>query len=237
MWDSILKIIYPSGCVVCHKILSHDGGEKLCDACRRKIRKITEPRCKRCSKPISDMEKELCDDCRSRSFFVERGYALYPYDKCMQKAVINFKYRGELSGGEYFSGELVQHYGRWIEKISPDVIIPVPVHKKRLRFRGFNQAEYMAEQIGRQLGITVDGDYLVRVGETKPQKNLDVKARIENLQKGFEIRKDVQKNYRTILLFDDIYTTGATLEACGKVLKKAGTDNIYFLCLCIGRGD
>lgn len=237
MRDSILKVFYPPRCVVCHKILSHNGEEKLCDTCRRNIRRVTEPRCKRCSKPISHMEKELCDDCQSRSFSVERGFALYPYDKYMKKAVINFKYKGELSGGEYFSGKLVQHYGRWIKKISPDVIIPVPVHKKRLRFRGFNQAGYMAEQIGRQLGIAVDGDYLVRNGDTKPQKSLDVKARIENLQKGFAIRGNTHKRYEKVLLVDDIYTTGATLEACGKVLKKAGTDSIYFLCLCIGRGD
>lgn len=94
----------------------------------------------------------------------------------------------------------------------------------------------MAEKIGRRLGIEVLTDYLVRTGDTKPQKELDVMSRRINLQKGFGV-KDVSRRYRRVLLFDDIYTTGATLEACGKALKDVGTDRIYFLCLCIGRGD
>ena len=116
------------------------------------------------------------------------------------------------------------------------LIFPVPVHKKKFRFRGFNQAEYMAAQIGMELGIPVEGDYLIRTENTKPQKGLDVRARIKNLQKSFGVIQ-TGRRYRSVLLVDDIYTTGATLEACGKALKEAGTDRIYFLCLCIGRGE
>lgn len=165
---------------------------------------------------------------------MEKGYALYPYDRLMKRAVRNFKYEGELSCGDYFAGELAAAYGNWIRQISPDVIIPVPIHEKRMRFRGFNQAEHIALLIGEKLGIRVLTDYLIRTENTTPQKGLDVKSRMKNLQKRFQVVAD-DIYFKKVLLVDDIYTTGATLEACGSALKKAGSERIYFLCLCIGR--
>lgn len=154
----------------------------------------------------------------------------------MKKAIRNFKYEGELSCGDYFSTELVTVYGDWIKEISPDALIPVPIHKKRMRFRGFNQAEYMASIIGDKLGIRVLTDYLIRTQNTRPQKGLDVKSRVQNLQKRFQVTMD-DVHVKKVLLVDDIYTTGSTLEACGSALKNAGAERIYFLCLCIGRDD
>jgi ComF family protein len=182
------------------------------------------------------MEKEFCTDCSSGNFYVERGLARYPYESVMRQTIKNFKYGGELACGDYFAEEMADQCGRWIRSVAPDVLIPVPIHEKRMRFRGFNQAEYMAERIGKRLDIEVRTDYLLRIGETKPQKDLDSVSRKKNLQKGFCVN-DTSVCYQRVLLFDDIYTTGATLEACGKALKNAGTDRIYFLCLCIGNAD
>lgn len=232
----MLEAVFPDKCVICHDILKKRGTGALCRACRRQLHPVAEPRCKRCSKSLEISEEELCGDCRGKDFYVKKGMALYSYDRMMQTAIANFKYGGELSCGAYFAGELVKRYGTWVKDLSPEVILPVPVHKKKLRFRGFNQAEYMAAQIGMELGIPVTGDYLIRTENTRPQKGLDVRARIENLQRSFAVIQ-TGRPYRNVLLVDDIYTTGATLEACGKALKEAGTNRIYFLCLCIGRGD
>lgn len=232
----MLEAVFPDKCVICHDILKKRGTGALCRACRRQLHPIAEPRCKRCSKSLEISEEELCGDCRGKDFYVKKGMALYSYDRMMQTAIANFKYGGELSCGAYFAGELVKRYGAWVKDLSPEVILPVPVHKKKLRFRGFNQAEYMAAQIGMELGIPVTGDYLIRTENTRPQKGLGVRARIENLQRSFAVIQ-TGRPYRNVLLVDDIYTTGATLEACGKALKEAGTNRIYFLCLCIGRGD
>ncbi len=236
MWNLLLEAVFPDKCVICHDILKKRGTGALCSACRRQLHPIAEPRCKRCSKSLEISEEELCGDCRGKDFYVKKGMALYSYDRMMQTAIANFKYGGELSCGAYFAGELVKRYGAWVKDLSPEVILPVPVHKKKLRFRGFNQAEYMAAQIGMELGIPVTGDYLIRTENTRPQKGLGVRARIENLQRSFAVIQ-TGRPYRNVLLVDDIYTTGATLEACGKALKEAGTNRIYFLCLCIGRGD
>lgn len=233
----LLDAVFPEKCIICHDILNKGRTGALCSACRRQLHPVTEPRCKRCSKSLEVSEEELCGDCRGKAFYVTKGMALYPYDRMMQTAITNFKYGGDLSCGDYFARELVKKYGTWIKEISPEVILPVPVHKKKLRFRGFNQAEYMAAQIGMELGIPVMGDYLIRTENTRPQKGLDVRARIKNLQRSFGVIQ-TGRRYRNVLLVDDIYTTGATLEACAKALKEAGTTKrIYFLCLCIGRGD
>lgn len=237
MKDWILDLLYPQKCIVCHRILAEAGTVKMCTDCRSRILPVCEPRCRRCSKAVRDQETEFCDDCRMHAYCVERGFALYPYDERMRKAIRNFKYRGEWYGSLFFADQMAKRYGEWVRSISPDVVVPVPIHKKRMRFRGFNQADCLAGRIGEKLGITVDSDYLFRTENTRPQKGLGSRARINNLQKGFAIREDRCVNYRCVLLVDDIYTTGATLEACGRVLKRAGTEHVYFLCLCIGKGD
>lgn len=236
MWNLLLDAVFPDKCAICHDILKKRRTGALCSACQRQLHPVTEPRCKRCSKSLEVSGEELCGDCRGKTFYVTKGMALYSYDRMMQTAIANFKYGGELSCGAYFAGELIKRYGTWIKEIFPEVILPVPVHKKKLRFRGFNQAEYIAAQIGMELGIPVTGDYLIRTENTRPQKGLGVRARIENLQRSFGVIQ-TGRPYRNVLLVDDIYTTGATLEACGKALKETGTNRIYFLCLCIGRGD
>lgn len=236
MKKPISQILFPDKCVVCHEILGNKDERLMCLKCQGYIQPLTEPRCKRCSKSLGKLEQEYCRDCQKQNFLVERGIALYPYNEWMQRAVANFKYRGELAGGDYFANELAKNCGDWIYSIAPDVLIPVPIHKRRMRFRGFNQADYLAQKLGELLRIEVSKDYLMRTVDTKPQKGLDVKARTENLQKGFCVASK-GRGYKRVLLVDDIYTTGATLEACAMALKREGTEGVYFLCLCIGCGD
>ena len=237
MWKRIGDLLYPETCVVCHRIPDGADDEKMCSECRKKIPFIEEPRCKRCSKPLADMESELCGDCEGHTFYVERGAALYPYNEWMQKAVRNIKYQGELAGCSYFGKQMAERYRSWLEQISPEVIVPVPIHEKKMRFRGFNQAALLAKEVGERLEIPVEENYLIRTENTSPQKGLGRTERMRNLQSGFQVHDEVSGRYHRILLVDDIYTTGATLEACARALKKAGTERIYFLCLCIGRGD
>lgn len=237
MINGIMKLIYPQKCVICRKVIAQSSKEYVCDRCKKTVRPITEPRCKRCSKPCATLEQELCGDCSRRKFLVKSGYALYLYDHNMQRAVQNFKYNGVLSCGDYFADEMVAEYGTWLKALSPDAIIPVPIHPKRMRYRGFNQAMYLAERIGEHTGIKVVSDYLIRTEDTKPQKELDNKDRFSNLKKGFSVTCSNSTQYNKVVLIDDIYTTGATLEACAHVLKQAGISQIFFLCLCIGSGD
>ena len=115
------------------------------------------------------------------------------------------------------------------------MILPVPLHRKRRRQRGYNQAGIIAEEIGRQMGIPVLGNLLVRCVDTRPQKELNDKERKNNLKNAFKI---VQNNVqlKRILLVDDIFTTGSTMDGAAEVLKEAGASDVYFVSVSIGRG-
>ena len=117
----------------------------------------------------------------------------------------------------------------------PDALIPVPLHKSRMRKRGFNQAALVAERMGERLGIPVEEKLLIRVKKTNPQKELNDSARRENLKNAFQLCGNDVKLKRVVLI-DDIYTTGSTLDAAAAALLAAGVEKVYFLSICIGRG-
>lgn len=206
--------------------------------CRNKPKPNTEPKCKKCNKPISSAEIEYCYDCSMKKFHYVRGYSVWLYDAVMKRSIIDFKYKGRKEYTGYYVGEMIRHLGYEIREICPDVIIPIPVHPSRKRQRGYNQAELLACELGRRMHLLTRTDILVRVVKTRPQKELNNVERMKNLERAFCVRQteeDYSKFHR-VLLIDDIYTTGSTIEACAKALKRAGMGNVYFITLCIGQG-
>lgn len=198
-----------------------------------------EPRCKKCSKPINNMEKELCFDCSTRNFHFVAGYALWVYDSQMRKSIAAFKYNNKREYASFYIEELRNHYKKTIMDIRPDAFVPIPLHKSKLRLRGFNQAEIIARGMGKELRILVIPNMLCRVRNTLPQKELDDRGRLKNLSNAFTISdkyKDSGIELKKIMLIDDIYTTGSTIEACTNILLKYGVEEVYFLSLCIGKG-
>jgi ComF family protein len=124
--------------------------------------------------------------------------------------------------------------------MAPDILVPVPIHKSKYRERGYNQTEILANGIAKGLNIPVLPHLLIRDKKTLPQKQLSDKERLRNLQEAFILNDKVFSEYprkiKSILLIDDIYTTGSTIEACTNVLMRNGIENIYFITLCIGKG-
>lgn len=231
-------LIFPRRCPICGDIVS--GNEKLaCPSCKESLQVIQEPRCKKCSKPIENHEKEYCYDCSTRVFQFEKGYALWVYDNQMKGSIAAFKYLGRREYVAFYTEEFIKYYGGIIKEMNPDAFVPVPLHYSKQRKRGFNQAELFACSLGKELNIPVWSHVLRRNRKTLPQKELNDKDRLKNLSQAFSVEK-IQKsnlcNINKIILVDDIYTTGSTIEACSRVLKRAGVKQIYFVSLCIGRG-
>lgn len=127
----------------------------------------------------------------------------------------------------FYGGEAVR---RW----RPQVLIPVPIHSSRLRRRGYNQASELAWELGRCLHLPVDERLVRRTEHTRPQKELSRRQRKENLQRAFALNKPV--TYTRVLLIDDIYTTGSTIDSIAVLLKRNGVEQVYFLSLCVGGG-
>lgn len=237
---NLLDLLFPVKCPVCGELLSKKG-ERICQSCRKELPYVTEPCCMRCGKPLEKATREYCQDCGKKRYsdkkdFLCQGTALWVYTDRMKRAMADFKYNGCYRDGVFFAGELVRFRGGKIRKWHADYIIPVPLHRRKIWFRGYNQAACVAEELGSQIGIPVMAA-LERLRSTKPQKDFDDKGRRDNVKGAFSVSEQCRKMLygKCILLVDDIYTTGATLEACAKALTEAGVKKVYFACLCIGR--
>lgn len=227
----IIKLLYPSTCIFCGKLCE----EGICDTCRRKVVYIKEPRCKRCGKPIHSKEEEFCYDCRKGEFHYEQGRSLWLHKPPVSGSIYAFKYKNRRVYGEVYGKEMAKHFEKWIRMWEIDLIVPVPLYKKKQRKRGFNQAAIVAEELGKRLGIPVDSSLVIREKETTPQKELGQRSRRKNLKKAFRVVKQEEKN-RKVLIIDDIYTTGSTIDSIAEILEKAGYEKIYFLTISIGQG-
>lgn len=230
----LLDLLYPPRCPLCQDILT-ERGTKICGECRGKAVPIREPKCKKCGRPLAVSEQELCQDCSVQKHFFTKGWAVFPYEKEIRQSVHRFKFQNKREYTGFYVSEMTGLYGKEIIGWKPDVIFPVPMYAGKKRRRGYNQAELLAVGIGRMLGIPVETGTLCRIRNTVPQKELSKGDREKNLRDAFRVRC-CQKG-RKILLVDDIYTTGATMDAASQVLLEQGAEEIRFLVLSTGRSD
>lgn len=158
------------------------------------------------------------------------------YEKhSMSESILRFKYHNCREYADYYIEELMNIHGRQLNRLCPDVIIPVPVHPARYRMRGYNQAEILARKLGKALNTEVCSDLLIRVKKTIPQKELNDAQRLRNLEEAFVLSRKIPRRYGTVLLIDDIYTTGSTMEACSRRLKEAGVHRVFCISICSGQ--
>ncbi len=230
----ILDLLYPARCPVCHGVIQ--GKSLVCPSCKKKLHYIKEPKCKKCGKELDKQEQEYCIDCQRFSHSFDKGEAVFVYDPVMKRSISMFKYHNRREYARFYAREMESHCRGFIERCAPDVIMPVPVHPIKRRQRGFNQAELVAKELGKMLQIPVVTDYLVRIEKTTPQKELTRQQRKANLRKAFAVRKK-GVSYKRVLLIDDIYTTGSTLDALSELLKENHSKNVFFLTICVGRMD
>ena len=163
----------------------------------------------------------------------EKAYPMLLYRNKLPNALARFKYKNDRQIGKILIRELGKDTMAQLKRLPIDGIVPVPMHWKKEKMRGYNQAYLLAKEIGKILEKPVYKNYLIRTVSTVAQKGLSEKERKKNIKRAFKIGKNVvELNY--ILLVDDIYTTGATALACSDVLKEAGVKKVYVTCIGIG---
>ena len=214
----------------------------ICRDCRKELALIRDPVCEKCGKQLYTGEEErLCHDCREkiRSFLSCRCMLIY--DELTRDIISAVKYNSKREYIDLLSLMAAERYGGWIKGLGVRFIIPVPVHPSRLKKRGYNQAELMALGIGRLLNIPVENKAVIRTKQTLPQKELDRDSRLKNLQNAFQTVPDTIKRIRSsfgdavsVLVVDDIYTTGATLDLVSLSLISSGITKVYGLCMAAG---
>lgn len=234
MKSTILDILFPRRCPVCGEIVK-PAGNLICPSCFRELSFVKSPVCKKCGKEIVDETMELCEDCMIHRHAFEYGIALLNYNETARKSMAQIKYNNKREYLDFFGALMAARYEKTIGRMNVDVIVPVPVHESRLRKRGFNQAEVLADIMGKQLGIPMEPDLLARTKKTLPQKELTATERLKNLSGAFDAGV-IPEGVRRVLLIDDIYTTGSTIEACARALRNAGIESVYFAVICMTGG-
>ncbi|SEU05503.1 ComF family protein [Lacrimispora sphenoides] len=230
-----VDLLFPRRCPVCDEIVMPKGG-LICPECVKKLSFVKNPVCKRCGKEVISTDIEYCFDCVRHKRTFEYGRALLNYDETAGSSMAKIKYKNKREYLDFYEEAIYARYGKLIRRMEADVLVPVPVHPSRKKERGFNQAEILARRIGEHLGLAVCPSMLVRNKKTMPQKGLDPAGRLKNLEEAFSAGNMIE-GVEGVILVDDIYTTGSTIEACTRALKKAGIKRVYFLAICIGRGQ
>lgn len=230
---NLLDIFFPRRCPICDEPVK-PWNALICKDCAQIPAYIEPPFCMRCGKHLNREEKEYCGDCTAHAHLFERGRALFAY-KSISSSIARFKYAGRQEYAAFYAACMARRLGAFIRDCGAQAFIPVPLHKSRMRHRGYNQAEVLARELSALTGIPVLADWIVRVEKTAPMKDLSAQERQNNLKRAFKIqRNDVKLS--TVIIIDDIYTTGSTMDAMSRELKKAGVKRIYFLALAIGKG-
>ena len=235
--DRILEILFPPRCFVCDRLLDTldiRAGRKIHRVCRGKLEPVKQPFCFHCGCPLPDEGAEYCSDCRRKHSCIEQGRALFVYRGTILKSMYRFKYANRRRYAAFLAEEAAARYGDWFKEKEIEVIVPVPMFRKKKRQRGYNQAELLARELGRQMQIPVCTNAVLRIRNTKPQKKLGSRERQDNLKDAFAVSGQWNIS-QTVLLIDDIYTTGSTIHRIAKLLKKAGVQKVFFLTISIGQ--
>ena len=216
---ALADLFYPQRCVGCGRRAS----DVLCRGCFEGLPRIEGPLCRRCGMPTA-FEAFVCEECKNVDFSFETARAPLRYEGVGKEIVHALKYRGYARVVEKLMAPLMEGVveGRF------DLVVPVPLHRSRLRRRGFNQAELMARGVAKKINAPVS-DKLEVVRRTRDQVELSAAGRRENVRGAFRARGPIGGR---VLLVDDVFTTGATLSACAEALARAGAREVHALSLC-----
>lgn len=214
-------ILLPLRCLACGTCLQGSRKISYCDKCVQDIRFIREPFCSICGTPFDKAagESHLCGTCLGNGWYFKRARAVVQYQGAIAEAVRSFKYNGRMHGITTFAA-LTQEYFQHHPRPRPELILPVPLHPSRLRQRGFNQALILCRRLFPGDRDKIDPHILARQKQTLSQTGLSGIERRRNVRNAFNLKQPAKITNKRILLVDDVFTTGATVNECARILMK-----------------
>ncbi len=223
-WKKSLDILFPPRCAVCDRVLPY-GTTGACPECRQGLPRFREPRCFCCGRTVEREEEEYCNDCNRRKHLFRRAFPALQYVPPVSDAMAALKYHGRAEYADFYGRLVAQSFRDSLMGLGADCLVPVPVHPHRRKKRGYNQAALIAEAMSEELGLPVREELLIRSEDTVAQKKLSREERSLNLRSAFQAGAGTPPP--CVILVDDIYTTGATADACTEVLLRAGAEQVY----------
>lgn len=218
-FEKIKDAILPPACICCGSFLDKIG---ICSSCWSDIKWISEPQCEICGQPL---EKETCEYCIENQNYFDKAVSVMVYEGLARQMILKFKD----SDFSIYSSIFAQWMSRIIQEFSDeiDLLVPVPISRKRRLKRKYNQSELLCCALRDLLKLDYEPRILKKIKETPSQKLLNRETRLKNLKNSFAIDQNFQITNKVILLVDDVITTGATANTCAKLLKKAGAKKVY----------
>ncbi len=230
LFDPFLTLLYPPRCLVCRML----GDSGLCAGCAAQIIPVAAPFCAVCGHTLTDSR---CMNCAAQTPAFRCSRSLGAYDGVLRHAIHQFKYRDRPQLALPL-GRLLAVYARaqasGLNHLHFDALLPVPMHPVRQRVRGYNQSERLARVLGAELSLPLLTGVLVRARPTRPQVGLSGETRRTNLRGAFTVKQPDLVRGRTLLLIDDVVTSGSSLHECASALKSAGASAVYALTLAAG---
>lgn len=233
----LLDLIYPRNiyCILCKAPIDKHEKYSLCEKCHKKINWVHST-CIKCGKMIDSSNNiNVCYDCINSNHLFEKNISCVVYDQISKTLVHDLKFNNKTYMA-YHMAEIM--YDKLIsEDILIDYIIPIPIHKNKLAQRGYNQCELICEYLSERSLIQLENNTLIKIKETLNQNELHRKDRLINLKNAFEVKENLNIKDKNILLVDDVFTTGSTINACCESLNKLKPKNIYSMTFSIGKNS
>lgn len=220
----LFSAIYPERCPCCGRLQRDDT---LCAGCRVLLKRLPDNCCKMCGH-----EKVLCE-CSVRPMRSDGFCSPFYNAGRAQEGLYRFKFGGALKAAEFFAGEMAERFTETFPDVVIDEVCCVPADRKTIRRRGYNHAAVLAEMVATRLNVPFNSEMLFKVGRNRPQHTLKRRDRMTNVKGIYTVNCDVKG--KTVLLIDDIKTTGSTLNECSHILKKAKAKEVYTLTALLGR--
>lgn len=228
-----LGLIYPRACTCCSNVLSPDE-QQICESCKQSLFHLKQPICQICGSPVKKDNPGCvrCHNCPHDSIQFERSRALLDYnDSNVRQMIHTFKFEYFHGMAEDLSQFLVEGFNQYFQDENIDFIVPVPLHKRRQRHREFNQSYLLAKHLSDEIHIPINDDLVIRNRWTKPQTQLTRNERQSNIRGAFSVIDPDTVQNQTILIIDDVVTTGSTVNELSAVLKQNGAARILVLSL------
>jgi ComF family protein len=232
-WHALIDFFFPPKCLFCGESLGELPDDHPCPLCSSRIKSFSHPHCPCCGLGFGDTpgEDHLCSRCLTEERHFTRARAIGPYEGLMAEAISRFKYQGASRLAKPLGALLAEYKDPEFPFADFELILSVPLHPRRLRQRGFNQSLLLARRVSHTHSIPLDFTALRRTRHTEPQTQLSGPERQKNIRGAFEVRRPEGIAEKHILLIDDVFTTGATVQECAKVLLKAGAERVDVLTL------
>ena len=218
--EILLDFLFPPHCAGCGR-----EGRFICQSCLESLPRIEPPYCERCGTPLASVGP--CPGCDRSPLSIDGIRSLFLFEGAARQAVHSLKYRN-IKALAHPLGQLLAQYLNH-HALPAQVLVPVPLHRQRLRQRGYNQAALLAQELGRQTGLPMQEGALLRLRNAPAQAKANAAAeRVDNVRGAFRCSSPVLQG-KQALLIDDVCTTGATLNACAVALKEAGAASVWGL--------